>query len=563
MIKKIIIFLWGLLIINSLYADDVLIDVTPQEPILNESFFVTFHVKASSEGDPYISFTPQGVSVMGKREQGVSISTVMINGKFTTTKEQNIVYELMADRAGQAYLKNIKVELNGKTTAVKDVAISILSAPKRVPEAFIEAQVSKIRAFVGEGIDVNYYLYFKTTIQANDVKEFPKLNKFIKRFHHINSPVETVQYKGQVMRRILAYSARIYPEKPGTAVVDPMKISVQVVENDHSGFGFGGQQLKNKDLSSNRVEVEVSALPIENVPPGFTGLVGEHEFKLSGGRTKYLVNEPIEFKLEVKGVGALEKMEAPSLFVDNNLETFDTKAEVTEDGVSRARKVFDYTYLARNALTLKGRDLELAYFDPNSKQYIVKKISLPGLLVEGGQFQKPSENQNQNLKPEEKKVSMPELNFNFFKSSVGVNGLVGPYFVSPSFFKIYFYRVFALVFLLLSLLVIGAMVLDEKNGEETIITFNAEAKAIYKQIKSKGVTHSLLYKFLVFLDKKNVMAQGHSLYDVLDSSHLSIDAKNYFKNQLLKLEKKVYSHEKTSDEIKFEGKYFNEVLKKV
>ena len=160
------------------------------------------------------------------------------------------------------------------------------------------------------------------------LKEFPKLNKFIKRFHHINSPVEMVQYKGQVLKRILAYSARLYPEKVGPAVLDPMKISIQIIESDYGGFGFGSQRYKNKDLSSPRVEVEVLPLPSEGVPASFTGLVGEHEFNLSVPKSKYLINEPIEIKLEVKGKGAVENYDAPTIFSDNNLEQFDTNTAI-------------------------------------------------------------------------------------------------------------------------------------------------------------------------------------------------------------------------------------------
>lgn len=251
--------------ISNLRAEEIEVEVSPPEALMNESFFVTFKIKTNGSVEPYISFTPSGAVVQGKSEQGVSISTTVINGKFTTSREQSYVYELIAERQGQVTLRNIKVEIGGKINNVKDVHINVLSQARKVPDAFMEATASKTRVYLGEAIDVNYYLYFKTSISANDVKEFPKLNKFIKRFHHINSPVETVQYKGQVFKRILAYSAKLFPEKIGNAVLDPMTISVQIVENDYSspfgGFGMGSQRYKNKDLASPRIEVEVLPLP--------------------------------------------------------------------------------------------------------------------------------------------------------------------------------------------------------------------------------------------------------------------------------------------------------------
>ena len=380
---KIIMFLLFFLSATTLYAEDVDVVVEPKEAVIHESFFVTFKVKTSSTEEPYISFTPYGASVLGKRSQGLSISTIVLNGKITTTKEQAIVYEFQAERSGQVYLRNVKVEMGGKVIPVKEVRINVLNEARRVPDIFMEVETSKNRVYLGEGLDVNYYLYYKTAINSPDIKEFPKLNKFIKRFHHINSPGETIQYKGQVLRRNLIYSARLYPEKVGSAILDPMKMSIQVVESDYSGFGFGSQRYKTRDIASPIVEVEVLPLPSEGVPSSFTGLIGDHEFSLSVPKTKYLVNEPIEIKLEVKGKGAVENFDAPTIYADNNLEKFDTKSEVSEIGTQAAKKIFEYTLLARGPVNIPARELLLAYFEPSSGRYIEKKVAVPVLEVSG------------------------------------------------------------------------------------------------------------------------------------------------------------------------------------
>ena len=62
---------------------------------------------------------------------------------------------------------------------------------------------------------------------------------------------------------------------------------------------------------------------------------------------------------------------------------FDTKSEVTELGTSAAKKVFEYTYLARGPMSIKARELSIAYFDPSSGRYIEKKITVPGIEVSG------------------------------------------------------------------------------------------------------------------------------------------------------------------------------------
>lgn len=565
---KIVMFFILAVFSMAIRAQEVEVVVEPKEPVINENFFVTFKIKTSGSEEPYISFTPFGASVLGKRSQGLSISTVVINGKFTTTKEQAVVYELLAERSGQVYLRNVKVEMSGKTIAVPEVRVNVLNEARRIPDAFIEAEASKTKIYLGEGLDVNYYLYFKTSISANDVKEFPKLNKFIKRFHHINAPVETVQYKGQVFKRILAYSARLYAEKTGTAVLDPMTISVQMIENDYNGFGFGSQRYKNKDLSSPRIEVEVLALPSEGVPVSFTGLIGEHEFNLSVPKTKYLVNEPIEVKLEVKGKGAVENFDAPVIYSDNNLEQFDTKSEVTEIGMQAAKKVFEYTLLARGPVKIAGREMALAYFEPSSGKYIEKKISIPGIEVSGvaAATTGSSDTKSEATTPAASEGS----NFlnSLFKDKKEVAiaknqiGLVGPILAGQGQ---WFDRGFMVLNTILGLLLVIVCIqwgLSSK-GNSGPKNISQLIKRDIAHMKKKGLSYSELYHVLVALDKTNKMAGGGiSITNVINDSQLSNEAKNYFKNALSFTEGGAYAEGKRNGQnVAFEKKHFNELMK--
>lgn len=554
-------------------SEMVTTEVNPPEPLVNESFYLTFKVKTTGDSEPYITFTPSNVEVLGKREQGVSIQTTVINGKINTVKEQNIVYEMQSDRTGTAFIRNIKVELNGKVTPVKDVQINILSAPKRIPEVFMEAEVSKTKVYVGEGIDVNYYLYLKSSLASSDVKDFPKLNKFIKRFHKIDSPPETVQYKHEVLKRFLAYSARIYPEKAGTAVIDPMRMSVQILESDYGGlggFGFGSQRYKNKDISSNRIEIEVLPLPTEGIPSGFTGLVGDHEFIFTPGKSKYLVNEPIEFKLEVKGKGALEKLDAPAIYTDPNLENFDTKGEVSEIGNSAAKKVFEYTLLARSALNIPAKELSLAYFDPNLGKYVEKKIAVPAIEVSGTAAPSSSNQKNdaQVKKDEPAPINVDNFFSNFFSKNNAKSikptelGLVGPWFKNEGILE---KNSLYLLNIILLIIVICLIALWQKRlsvSEESDFSNNLEAKIIYKDIKKKGINYSNLFKLLSCIDKQNRLSSGGvSINDIINESSLSKEAKDYFKQSLAICERASFGVSKESDKTKFESKHFTELLK--
>jgi hypothetical protein len=574
--NKVLILLITFITCVTAYSQEVEVEVSPPEPLLNEVFYLTFKIKTSSNTEPYISFTPNGAVVQGKSEQGVSISTTVINGKFTTSREQNYVYELFADRQGQVTIRNIKIEMGGKTTTLKDVYVNVLAQAKKVPDAFMEATVSKTKVYLGEGIDVNYYLYYKTSLIAQPIKQFPKLNKFIKRFHQINSPQEMVQYKGQVFKRQLCYSARIFPEKLGSAVVDPLSISVQIVENEYSspfgGFGMGSQRYKNKDLSSPRIEIEVLPLPAENVPAGFTGLVGEHDFSLSVNKSKYFVNEPVEVKLEVKGKGALENLDAPSIYANPSLEQFDTKSEVTEIGSQSAKKIFDYTYLARGPLTLSARTLSLAYFDPSSGKYIEKQIQIPGIEVSGAAVASNKASNNAITAAQVNSGSDNELDFisKLFSSKntskkveKNIIGLVGPVLSSQSDFSNRWGDLANLV--LIGVIAIFSLFwFKTRNRVVTVGTNSKIAKKIISNLKSRGLNYSELYKLVTLLGKDNQASiQTISIYQLIDNSLLNQDTKEYFKKTLIACEEKSFGANKGESEIKFIQSHFNEIAKHI
>ena len=42
-----------------------------------------------------------------------------------------------------------------------------------------------------------------------------------------NERIETVQYNGEIYKRVLKYSTRVYPEKTGTAYIDSLRLNVQ------------------------------------------------------------------------------------------------------------------------------------------------------------------------------------------------------------------------------------------------------------------------------------------------------------------------------------------------
>jgi hypothetical protein len=375
-----------LLIPQYLFALDFEVVIDPPKPVAKENFQVHFKIGYTGDKEPYISFNPGSAEVLSRQITSEVSSATIINGKLTSKKEITITYEMVADSSGPLRLSDIKVESDGDTKRAADVRTTILSVAETPKDIFLLAVPSKNKAYIGEGIELNYYLYYRVPILALEVKQFPKLNKFIKRFRTPVDREEAVEYNGILYRRSLKYQARVYPESVGMATIDPLTLSVQYASGSSSpfgGFGFQFGQQRRRDVSSPPVKIEIVAIPTENLPANFVGLVGDHDFSFKIQNNKYLVNEMIEMRLEITGPGALEKMEPPTLYQHQGLEEFETKGELIDQGGVRITKKFEYTYLGREGLNIPSRKLTFSLLDPDTGRFIEKNIDLPALIVEG------------------------------------------------------------------------------------------------------------------------------------------------------------------------------------
>ena len=528
-------------------SDKVSVSLSPSAPIMNEPFELIFKIKLTGEEEPYISFDPGGASVTGRSNGGVSLKTTMINGSFTTSKEVTYVYSMLSTRSGTLFLKNIEVDFGGgKKEKLKNIRINVKREAQKPKDIFVMAIPSKTEVYIGEGFDVNYYLYNRVNVMGSELEKYPTLGDFLKRFHLVNESIETVKYKGELYRRSLKYSARLFAQKSGTAKIDPLKLKVQYSQGSRrSSFGFGIQlgKVRVRSFQSSKVEVNVLPLPTENVPPYFTGLVGEHEFKLHVPRDKFVVNEAIEAKLEVQGVGALEAYAAPKLFNHKDLEEFDTKGELQPINKQVQKKMFEYTYLARSAFNIEAHLEKVAYFDPEKKVYVTKEIQVPRISISGGAAKS---NSYSNATSTPSIVASSEGALDSSAGIVGVN--LGKTRASNKIINtVNTVLVIVILLVLASLLYVG----------KTISSKHEVAKKMVRDILKGNLSFSSLYGVL------NMMSDdmGMNIYDKIRYSSLSEAAKKYFISLLESLERGTYSTEKVGQG-KINKKYFKE-LKKV
>jgi hypothetical protein len=406
---KMILLLLSLVLINGVFADEVKVEINPIKPVAGEMFQAVFHIYSDADEEPVINFSPYRLEVVGKNNYGVKTSTTWINGKFSSSRELTIVYDLAANEPGMAGLRDINVQIGSTTMKHPAITVNILKEPEVAADVFVMAEVPKKTLFLGEGIVVRYYLYSKVSVSNLDIKKYPKLNNFLKRFLQEPERSERVTVDGQLYLRTQIYGAKLFPEKMGELRIDPLQLSATVITS-RSGDPFGsfglGRESRVKTVSSESIKVDVIPLPEDGKTSGFTGLVGKHDFELQLNNSRLIVNEPLEVKLTVAGGGALENMEAPTILKHQDLEEFESNGDLKIQNADQATKIFEYTFLPKANLNLPATTMTLTYFDPDTMKYVPVQLSVPEIVVAGSSQSVKKEFKKTEEKTKEKSSSI-------------------------------------------------------------------------------------------------------------------------------------------------------------
>lgn len=393
------------------YANTAKVELSPAKPVAGEVFQAIFHIYTDADEEPSINFNPYRVEVVGKSNQGIRTSTSWINGKFSTSREMTIVYDLAASSPGPGGLREITITVGSKTIRQPALNFTILKEAEMAADVFVSAEVPKKSLFVGEGIVVRYFIYTKVPVTNLDIKRYPKLNNFLKRFLQEPERSERVTVDGEMYTRTQLYGAKLFPEKPGELKIDGLQLTASVsVSRGSDPFGtFGfGREFRTKTMSSEPVTVKVMPLPEAGKPANFTGLVGKHDFDLQLNNTKFIVNEPLEIKLTISGGGALENLEAPVILKNSDLEEFESNGDLKIMDADQATKIFDYTFLPKANMTLPASRIALHYFDPDSMRYVPVELSLAEITIAGASEKRPTAEKS-SLEPKQDNVQKQPL----------------------------------------------------------------------------------------------------------------------------------------------------------
>ena len=242
--------------------------------------------------------------------------------------------------------------------------------PGRGRRNFLRVQANKIKAYVGDEITVEWFLYLTERQDKYGATAEPRTDGFWVEDRtpanpHAGLSMTEQSYEGRTYLVAPLMKKALFPLHPGRLTISPL-------ESEISRVDFFGATLRTERLKTEPLTIEVLPLPTAGQPPKFdTSAVGHFNLHAEVDRDRVNLGEAVTLKLAISGQGNLRKLAAPALPRLEGWKAYEPKVSVTLDPGERVAgtKVVEYLLLPERAGVTTIPPFSLAFFDPELGSY--------------------------------------------------------------------------------------------------------------------------------------------------------------------------------------------------
>ncbi len=333
------------------------------------------------DNDPALPGVP-GLTFAGNgREQRFSF----VNGRQSSSIALN--YVVTPTQPGRYLIPAISVRVAGQTLTSNPLQLTVLpvnraapTAPAgQIPRAVLRIEVPRTNVFVGELLPVELALYAINPRQyelGQLTADGCTIGKS-ERLENTRVPMNGVLYTRVGTR------TTVVPNRAGPLVLGPLKGKAEVLVQarrrrtgdpfeDFFNDPFFNQSSEVVDLSAEPVSIQVQPLPVQNVPPNFTGAVGRYALELSAAPTNVAVGDPVHLRIQISGKGALDSLTLPAFDPGKGFRVYPSvsRVETTDSLGTEGSKIFEQDIVAENTEVKAIPPLTFSFFDPINASYV-------------------------------------------------------------------------------------------------------------------------------------------------------------------------------------------------
>jgi len=331
---------------------------------------------------------------------GQSSQFNLVNGQMSSTTTYN--YSVTPRQAGEFTIPAFTIEVDGKKLSSKPLVLKVVraapppdAAAAANQVAFLQLVLPKKEVYVGEVMVAELRIYLRDVVQ--NIRQFNKAAFPMEGFNegkNVEGQHRPVQI-GNANFSVIPLYIPLTAVKAGAQTIGPVDCNA-ALELPPSGqrrrdafdpFGmFQQNEIRQVALSAEAQKIEVLPLPAENLPPNFSGAVGNYTMTVTAGPTTVATGDPITVRVQIAGHGALEALTLPEQTAWHDFKTYPptSKVETSDTLGLQGAKTFEQIVTPQNTDIQELPPFSFSFFDPDQKKYrtltqpAVKLVVHPG-----------------------------------------------------------------------------------------------------------------------------------------------------------------------------------------
>lgn len=315
---------------------------------------------------------------------GQSTQFSFINGRSSSTVTHKFL--IRASKAGDYTIPEISVTVDGIALSTDPLTLKVLQRGDAVAgadpagrPAFLRLIVAKPDVYLGEVVPVEIHLYAR----QGRLKQAPQLTQ---EGFTVGKMVQQQEARTMVNGQnynLLVYKTYVSPAKTGQLALGPATLSM-AIPHPQTRVSFFGEPLDwaDLDLASESLTLNVLPLPSANVPPDFSGAVGNFTLSASASTNAVTVGDPITLTVHVAGRGVIESLALSCVEKWRDFKTYPpvTKVEISDPPLGlQGSKTFEQVVIPENSEIRELPPITFSFFDPDQRAY--RTVSRPAMPI--------------------------------------------------------------------------------------------------------------------------------------------------------------------------------------
>ena len=308
------------------------------------------------------------------RSLGQSSQFNFVNGRSSSTLAYNFL--VRASQAGEYTIPAVSAVVDGKKITSQPLKLKVLKSGAPTPDsdvvgkaAFLKLICSRTEAYVGEVLPVEIRLY----AQMGRLRQpAPQINQEGFTVGKMIQQQQTKTLLGNQYYSLLVFKSYVIAAKTGDLKLGPATMPL-AIPNPNSRLSFLGEPLDWMEvtLNSDPLNIRVLPLPTKEMPPDFTGAVGNYSLFATASTNAVTVGDPITLTIQIAGRGPVESLNLNSIEQWRDFKTYPpiTKVETTDPLGLQGTKTFEQVVIPENAEVKQIPPIAFSFFDPDQKRF--------------------------------------------------------------------------------------------------------------------------------------------------------------------------------------------------